>query len=116
MLKKEEIKNGLIAGFLGTLCCTIPLAVILLAIFFGIGSVALGLYIGFYGEIFLVLAIIFLVISNYFYLKRKNCCNVSGLKSNWRPILLSIAIMLIVYATIKFALIPFIAESLLGAN
>lgn len=116
LVEKEGIKNGLIAGILGTLCCTLPLAIIALAIFFGIGSATLGLYIGFYGEFFLAIAIIFLAVATYFYLKKKNCCNVEGVKSNWKTILLSLLIMLIVYAIIKFALIPFLAQKLLGGT
>lgn len=114
MVEKEGIKNGLIAGFLGTLCCTLPLAIIALAFFFGIGSATLGLCIGFYGEFFLAIALIFLVITTYFYLKKKNCCNISGIKSNWKTIVLSLLIMLAVYFIVKFVLVPFLAQKLFG--
>ncbi len=114
MAEKEGIKNGLIAALIGTLCCTLPLAIIALAVFFGIGSAALGLYIGFYGEFFLTIALIFLAVTTYFYLKKKNCCNVEGIKSNWKTIALSLIIMLIIYYFVKFVLVPFLAQQIFG--
>jgi hypothetical protein len=114
MVEKEGIKNGFIAGLLGTLCCTLPLAIIALAVFFGIGTATLGLYIGFYGELFIVIALIFLAISTYFYLKKKNCCNLEGVKRYWKTIALSLLIMLAVYWLIKFAIVPFLAKTMFG--
>lgn len=116
MVGKEEIQNGLIAGILGTLCCTLPLAIIALSLFFGIGSATLGLYIGFYGELFLVVALVFLVLMSYFYLKKRNCCNVEGIKEHWRTIVLSLVIMLIVYFLVKLVLVPFLAQKLFGGK
>ena len=114
MFKKEEVKNGLIAGFLGTLCCTLPLAIIVLAIFFGIGSVTLGLYIGYYGEVFLALGLIFLTISTYFYLKKRNCCNIYGAKQHWKTIAFSLTIMFLVYITVKYFIVPYLVSTLVG--
>lgn len=114
MVEKEGFKNGLFAGLLATLCCTLPLAIIALSIFFGIGSATLGLYIGFYGEFFLIPALIFLALATYFYLKKKNCCNLNGVTSNWKTIALSLIIALFVYYLVKFVLVPFLAQKLFG--
>lgn len=115
-MNKDGLKNGLTAGFIGTLCCTLPLAIIILAVFFGIGSVSLGLYIGYYGELFFILALVFLVISTYFYLKRKSCCDIKGVKQNWKMILISIVIMTVTYALVKFFLIPYLSYAILGGG
>jgi len=97
---------GVIGGFIAGLCCIGPV----LLVMFGLSSVAFALSIGKYTGFFLSLGIVFLIIALFLHYKKKNSCNIQGLKKNWKQILISFALMIMVLIIIKYWLATFLAK------
>jgi prolipoprotein diacylglyceryltransferase len=106
-MKSEFVKMGIIAGFLGSLCCTVPILIVAL----GLGSIGFALGFARYRPFFIILGIVFLTYSLYGYIKSKEgVCNKDTLKKN----LLTIVIAVIVAAIIWYLLIYVISPMLGG--
>jgi len=107
-MKKEDKKlvvAGGFAGVLGALCCVGPVVIVL----FGLGGVSTALTIGKYTWLFTTLALLFFSGAVFFYLREKNCCNVGGLKKNWKVMLISFVIFVTLLIILKYWLAPWLA-------
>jgi len=106
MINKESIKAGIGAGIFGSLCCTTPILIVAL----GLGSIGFALGFTKYRPYFIILGVIFLVISLYRFIKKKEgVCNRKTIKGN-----LSTIIIAIIIATIVWWLLIYVIAPLLG--
>jgi len=106
-MKKDKtlLYAGGFAGFLASLCCVGPI----ILIFFGLGSVSGALALGQYSPFFITLALIFFGTATVLYLKRKKCCNIKGIKQNYKMIIISLAILVIFLMLFKYLIAPVLA-------
>jgi len=108
-MKKEDktlYVVGGVAGLIAGLCCLGPIVLVM----FGLSGVSFALSIGKYTWFFFSLATIFLVIALVIYYKKKNCCNIKGLKKNWKQIVMVFAIMVLILIIIKYWLATYLAQ------
>ena len=105
-MKNDLVTLGIIGGVIAALCCMGPI----LLVMFGLSGVSFALSIGKYSWFFFTLAVVFLVIGMGMYYKKKNCCNVQGLKKNWKQIVMVFAIMVLILIIIKFWLATYLAQ------
>lgn len=107
MINKESLKAGIGAGIFGSLCCTTPILIVAL----GIGSIGFALGFTKYRPYFIILGIIFLTISLYRYIKKKEgVCNQKTIKQNMSTIIIAIIIAAIVWYLLIYVLAPYLAK------
>jgi len=107
-MKKEDKKLLYAAGaggLIASLCCLGPVILVLL----GLSSVSFALSIGKFTWLFTGLALFFFISALVLYLSKKNCCNVEGVKQNWKIILISFIILVILLVLLKYWLAPLVA-------
>jgi hypothetical protein len=107
MMDKESIKAGISAGFLGSLCCTVPILLVGL----GLASVGVALGIAKYRPFFVILGVVFLSFALYRYIKKKEgVCNVGTIKNNSVVIFTAIIIAVIVWALLIYVIAPLLGR------
>jgi len=110
-MKGESIKTGIIAGFLGSLCCTAPI----LLVAFGLGSIGFALGFAKYRPFFVILATIFLAFALYRYIKKKHgVCNMRTIKQNFMTIVVAIITATIIWVLLIYVIAPLIARFVYG--
>jgi len=102
---KSLLWAGGVAGFIASLCCLGPVILVLL----GLATVSTALSIGKFTWLFTSLAIAFFGVASFMYLKKKNCVTVKGMKEQWKPIVISFVLLVILLVILKYWLAPFIA-------
>jgi cytochrome c biogenesis protein CcdA len=108
-LRKENIIAGSIAGLLGSLCCVTPLVLVLLGLSSVSGAMALAgtLATTYRWTVFIPLATLFLILSLYFSIKKKEgACNVNLIKKHRYFVLTTIGIALIVWVLLLYVIVP----------
>ena len=108
-MKKEDKKlwyAGGIAGAIASLCCLGPVILVLL----GLAGVSTALSIGKFTWLFTTLALIFFGVAVFLYLTKRKCCNVKGLKENWKPIVIGFVMLVIFLILLKYWLAPLLAQ------
>ena len=111
MIKKEIKDNkkllyaGGIAGFIASLCCVGPIILVLL----GVGSVSTALSLGKFTWLFTTIALLFFGVAIFLYLKKKKCCNIKGIKQQWKIMLVSFLVLVIFLIILKYWLAPWLA-------
>ncbi|RMF55499.1 hypothetical protein D6745_01850 [Candidatus Woesearchaeota archaeon] len=108
-MKKENKKllfAGGIAGIIASLCCLGPVILVLL----GLAGVSTALSIGKFTWLFTTLALIFFGAAVFLYLTRKKCCNIRGMKENWKPIIVSFLVLVVFLILLKYWLAPLLAK------
>ncbi|MBR9675436.1 hypothetical protein GOV05_00315 [Candidatus Woesearchaeota archaeon] len=103
---KKLLVAGGFAGAIASLCCLGPVILVL----FGLGSVSTALTIGKYSWLFTTLALIFFGIAIFLYLTKRKCCNVKGLKQNWKLIVISFIVLVVFFILLKYWLAPLLAR------
>lgn len=108
MMKKDKslLYAGGFAGVIASLCCVGPAVIVL----FGLGSVSTALTIGKYTWLFTTLALLFFGGAAFLYLKKNKCCNVEGVKKNWKVIIISFILLVILLISLKYWLAPWLAK------
>ena len=111
-LKKSEIKKGasegILTGIIASLCCLLPLLIIL----FGLGTISSALKISQYRSFFLGGGTLSLILAIILYLKRKskfcnvNCLSFEGIKREKHFIISIILAMGITYLLLIYILVP----------
>jgi len=111
MSTKESIKAGIIAGFLGSLCCTTPILLVAL----GIGSIGFALGFAKYRPFFIILAIVFITFSLYRYIKKKHgVCNIKTIRQDLKVIIVAIITAAIIWALLIYVIAPFLGKIVYG--
>lgn len=113
---KKVLKDGFISGLFGSLCCVTPLVLVLLGLSTVSGGAALAgvLQQRFRLVLFIPLAIIFLSLSIYFHIKRKEgVCNFHTLKNYKSYVLVTIIFAIIVWVLLIYVIVPVIFGLLL---
>jgi hypothetical protein len=108
---KESVKTGVVAGFLGSLCCTLPILIVAL----GLGSIGFALGFTKYRPFFIILGIVFLTFALYRYIKKKEgCCTISTIKNNLLTIIFAIITAVIIWALLIYFIAPLIGGFVYG--
>lgn len=107
-LDKKAIGLGLKAGIVGSLCCIIPLILII----FGLASVSVVLKFVSYKPYFIALSIIFLVGSLWYFFKKKKCCSLEDKSSRKWFVGTAIGIHLLTFLILLYVLMPTISPFL----
>jgi len=111
MITKESVKTGVVAGFLGSLCCTTPLLIVAL----GLGSIGFALGVAKYRPFFIVLGAVFLTFSLYRVIKKKEgVCNISAVKNNITMIVVAVVMAGIIWTLLLYVIVPFLAGFVYG--
>jgi len=101
------VKSGVVAGFLGSLCCTGPLLLITL----GLGSAGLAAGVAKFRPFFITLAIVFIVFALYRQIKKKHgTCSVHAIRKELKTILIAIITAVVIWALLLYVIVPFIAR------
>jgi len=111
MAVKGSIKTGVLAGFFGSMCCTVP--VLLIAI--GIGSIGFALGFAKYRPFFMILGVTFLVFALYRKIKREEgCCTVGTIKKNLSMIITAVITAIIIWTVLIYVVAPWLARTIYG--
>ena len=111
MIKLDSLKSGISAGFLGSLCCTLPV----LLVAFGIGSIGFALGFAKYRPFFIILGVIFIIFALYRQIKKKHgVCNVTTIKQNLSMIIIAIITAVIVWTLLIYVIAPLLARFVYG--
>ena len=111
MIKLDSLKSGISAGFLGSLCCTLPV----LLVAFGIGSIGFALGFTKYRPFFMILGVIFITFALYRQIKKKHgVCNVTTIKQNLSMIIIAIITAVIVWTLLIYIIAPLLARWVYG--
>jgi MerT mercuric transport protein. len=110
---KTFLKIGVVAAFLASLCCLGPLILIAL----GIGTASSVLSVGYNKPYFLAGALIFFIVTSWFYFKKKqkvvcDCGDGSGKLDNKKvmiQVVIAFCVMITLYLLLTFVLVPFLA-------
>lgn len=108
-MKKEDKKllyAGGIAGAIASLCCIGPIVLVL----FGLAGVSTALSIGKFTWLFTTLALIFFGVAVFLYLNKRKCCNINGLRENWKSIVISFVVLVVFLILLKYWLAPLLAQ------
>jgi len=111
MINKDTIKTGISAGFLGSLCCTVPI------VLFSLGIASIGAALGFarYRPFFIILGITFLIFALYRKIKKKEgCCTIGAIKNNLSMIIIAIITASIVWYLLIYVIAPLLAKYAYG--
>jgi len=103
---KKGILSGAGSGIVTTICCVGPLIIILL----GLGTVSLALSVSQYRPYFIALGILFLLLSIFLHLRKKNSCSVEGLKSERLFVVSTVLSMGIIYLSVLYVVVPAISS------
>ena len=107
----ESIKSGIVAGFLGSLCCTVPILIVAL----GFGSIGFALGFTKYRPFFIILGIVFLSFALYRYIKKKEgVCNRETLRKNLLTIIIAIIVASIIWYLLIYVIAPLLARFVYG--
>jgi len=108
---KESIKTGIVAGFLGSLCCTTPILLVAL----GVGSIGFALGFTKYRPYFIILGVIFILFSLYRFIKKKHgVCNVRTIKQNLTTIIVAVITAAIIWALLIYVIAPLLGRIVYG--
>ena len=111
MKGKNSIKAGIGAGFLGSLCCTIPVLLVAL----GVGSIGFALSFTKYRPFFVVLGVVFISFAIYRQIKKKyGVCNAKTIKENLSLIIVAIITAAIVWTLLIYVIAPLLARLVYG--
>ena len=111
MMNKDPIKTGIVAGFFGSLCCTVPVLLIAL----GIGSIGFALGFTKYRPFFIILGVVFLTFALYRRIKKKEgCCTRRKIKNNLSMIITAVVTAIIVWAMLIYVIAPWLAKVVYG--
>jgi hypothetical protein len=111
MINKDSIKTGIGAGFLGSLCCTVPILLVAL----GIGTIGFALGFTKYRPFFIILGIIFITFALYKQIKKKHgVCNKKTIKENLFMIILAIITAAIAWLLLIYLIAPLLARFVYG--
>ena len=99
------------SAVLATLCCSSPLILVPLFVLLGVGSVTAALRIPEYKTVFIVLSVVFLLVSLYIELKSRNkgVCNVNTICKEWWFVASVVVAYVILAAVIFYFLLPILA-------
>ena len=102
---KSSLKTGIGAGFLGSLCCTVPMIIVIL----GLGSIGFALGFTKYRPFFIILGVVFLLFALYRFIKKKEgTCNMMTIKSNLKTIIIAIVTAIIIWGLLIYVIAPFL--------
>jgi copper chaperone CopZ len=105
---KKAVSFGLKAGVIASLCCIIPLTLIIL----GLASVSFALKFVQYKLYFILLSIIFLACSLWYFLKKQKCC-VPGEKLNRKWFIgTALGVHLLTFLILLYILMPTVSPFL----
>jgi len=108
---KESIKAGIGAGLIGSLCCTVPILIVIL----GFGSIGFALGFTRYRPFFIILGVVFLSLALYRYIKKKEgVCNRYTLKKNLVTIITAIIVTGIIWYLLIYVIAPLLARYAYG--
>lgn len=111
MIKTNSLKTGVVAGFLGSLCCTIPVLLVAL----GLGSIGFALGFAKYRPFFIILGVVFITFALYRQIKKKHgVCNVRTVKQNLSMIITAIITALIIWTLLIYVIAPLLARLVYG--
>ena len=111
MITKHSIKTGISAGFLGSLCCTVPILLVAL----GIGSIGFALSFTKYRPFFVILGVVFMIFALYRRIKKKEgCCTIGKIKNNITMIITAIITAGIIWVLLIYVMAPMLARFLYG--
>ncbi|HIK01856.1 TPA: hypothetical protein H1008_01965 [archaeon] len=102
---KQSLKSGIFGGLIASMCCISPLVIVIL----GIGSVTFALAIATYQTWFIAAGALFAGTSIWYQLRRKNSCNIKGIKRNKALIISAAVIFIAVYSIAIYGIVPFAA-------
>ena len=110
--KIDGILIGIKAAVISSLCCATPLLLVPVFILLGIGSVSAALRIPKYKAYFVLLGLIFLIISIWYYLKKTNkgVCNINTVYNNKHIVISAVITYVILAIIIIYILLPLIAQ------
>ena len=107
IINRESIKTGIVAGFFGSLCCTIPLLLVII----GVGSIGVALGFAKYRPFFIILGTVFLTFALYRQIKKKyGVCNRRTIKENLATIIIAIITTVIIWTILIYVIAPIIAR------
>ena len=108
---KNSIKAGIGAGFLGSLCCTIP--ILLVAV--GIGSIGFALSFTRYRPFFVIFGVVFILFAIYKQIKKEHgVCNVKTIKENLSFVITAIITAVIIWGLLIYVIAPLLARFVYG--
>ena len=111
MVDKNSIKTGIGAGFLGSLCCTVPILLVAL----GAGSIGFALGFTRYRPFFVVLGIVFITFAIYRQIKKKyGVCNRRTIKENLSFVLTAITTAVVIWLLLIYVIAPLLARFVYG--
>ena len=111
MIKTNSIKTGVVAGFLGSLCCTVPVLLVALSI----GSIGFALGFTRYRPFFIILGVVFITFALYRQIKKKHgVCNVRTIKENLSMIITAIITAIIIWTLLIYFIAPLLARWVYG--
>ena len=111
MTIKESLKNGIVAGFFGSLCCTTPILIVAL----GLGSIGFALGFAKYRPFFIILGLVFLSFALYKQIKKKHgICNINTVKKDWIVISAALITALIIWVLLIYVIAPFLGQFVYG--
>jgi len=107
MVNKDSLKAGIGAGFLGSLCCTVPIFLVAL----GIGSIGFALGFAKYRPFFVILGVVFISFAIYKQIKKeKGVCNAKTIKESMSFIIIAIITAGIVWVVLIYLIAPLLAR------
>jgi len=110
-MAKGSIKTGVVAGFLGSLCCTGPLLIVAL----GIGSIGFALGFAKYRPFFIILGTVFLSFALYRQIKKKyGVCDRHAIRKELGTILIAIITAGIIWVLLLYVIVPYLARYAYG--
>ena len=105
---KKAIGIGIKAGIIASLCCIIPLILII----FGLGSATLALKFVRYKPYFIILSIVFLAGSIWYFSRKKKCCLTGENLNKKRFIGTALGIHILTFLVLLYVLMPNISPFL----
>lgn len=107
-IDKKAVGIGLKAGIIASLCCVIPLILII----FGLSSASLALKFVKYKPYFIILSVAFLTGSLWYFFKKKRCCSPEeNLNKKWF-IGIALGVHLLTFLLLLYVLMPNISPFL----
>jgi hypothetical protein len=108
---KNTLSTGISAGFLGSLCCTVPILLVAL----GIGSLGFALGLARYRPFFVILGVVFISFALYKRIKREHgVCNARTIKKNLSMIIVVVLTAVVIWIILIYLIAPLLARFAYG--
>jgi copper chaperone CopZ len=109
---EQSLKSGIFGGLIASMCCISPLLIVIL----GIGSVTFALTIATYKTWFIVAGALVTGTALWYQLRRRNSCNLQGIRKNKALIITSAVTFAVVYSISIYGIVPFAAPLVFESN